>query len=128
MSKEKGQGEDFGASDSSTLRDIVSIVHAEMDSVWNRKAIQREHVHRWGKALLVALEPDDLEPVDSTWLGSFAVKKSNYEYRVGGVEFSCAEGQWIAYSFDGNTHYHKLTEVDTRRDVRSLLRALRLDA
>jgi len=109
------------------LRDIVSLVHAEMDSAWNRDAIQREHVHRWGKMLRVALEPDDLEPVDSTWLGSFASKKSNYQYTVGVVEFSCDAGQWIAYSH-GSSHYHKLTEVDTRRDVRSLLRAMRLDA
>ena len=128
MTKPNDSTGSSGTTVCSTLRDIVSLVHAEMDSAWNRNAIQREHVHRWGKMLRVALEPDDLEPVDSTWLGSFAVKKSNYEYRVGGVEFSCDAGQWIAYSFDGNTHYHKLTEVDTRHDVRSLLRALRLDA
>lgn len=37
------------------LREVVSVVHAEMDSAWNRDSIQREHVHRWGKMLRDAL-------------------------------------------------------------------------
>jgi len=132
MTKPKDSQAVDGSSVCSTLRDIVCIVHDEMDSAWNRDKVQREHVHRWGKMLRVALEPDDQEPVDSTWLATFAIKKANHQYVKGVIQFDCEAGQWIAYSHIERkhiaSHYHKLTEVDTRRDVRSLLRALRLDA
>ena len=40
------------------MRDIISLVYAEMESAWNREAIQRAHVHRWGKMLEAALAED----------------------------------------------------------------------
>lgn len=117
------------SSHGSTLRDVVSIVYYEMDKAWNRDAIRREHVHRWGKMLRVAIEPDDHEPVDSTWLKQIGGTEDSYKYIQFGraLVFACDSGQWVAYS-RASSHWHKLVEVTTRREVQDILRALKLDA
>ena len=72
---------------------------------------------------------DDYELVDSAWLkGIQGVEESPLKIRFGRVlVFSCDQGQWVAYS-NGSSHWHKLVNVECRRDVRLLLRAMKLDA
>lgn len=72
---------------------------------------------------------DDYELVDSEWLKQIrGVEESPLKIRFGRVlVFSCDQGQWVAYS-NGSSHWHKLVDVECRRDVRLLLRAMKLDA
>lgn len=39
------------------LRNVMSVLHAEMDSAWNRDAVSRDHAHRWGEVIRKAIDP-----------------------------------------------------------------------
>lgn len=70
---------------------------------------------------------DDYEPFDSSWLRNLGGEEDqwkNYVFRP--ILFSCEGGKWIVYS-NGSSHWHKLGEVDCRRDVRLWLRAIKRD-
>jgi hypothetical protein len=109
------------------LREIVSVVHAEMDSAWNRGAIQREHVHRWGAMLRDALGS---EYTDSSWLQSIGFIKdaTRHYYRMNNwLVLKCEAGKWQAYSVK-SSHWHYLCDVDLRKEVTDLINALKLNA
>ena len=111
----------------SALRDIVSVVHAEMDSAWNRNAIEREHVHRWGSMLREGLGS---EYTDSSWLRSigFIRDAASDNYRMKNwLVLKCDAGKWHAYSVK-SSHWHYLCDVDRREDVTRLVAALKLNA
>ncbi|TWU17171.1 hypothetical protein Pla52o_53460 [Novipirellula galeiformis] len=97
-----------------------------MDSAWNRDAVQREHVHRWGGMLRDALGS---QYTDSTWLKSIGfVEDVNKHYRMKNwLVLVCEAGKWMAYSVK-SSHWHFLCDVERREDVTSLISALKLKA
>lgn len=72
---------------------------------------------------------DDFEPVDSTWLTTVGgVEETPLIFGFSGILLlSCDCGQWVAY-LRGSVYHHKLVEVMSRREVRLLLQALKLNA
>lgn len=111
----------------STLHEIASVVHAEMDSALNRNAIEREHIHRWGAMLREGLGS---EYTDSSWLQSIGFIKdtTSQHYRMKNwFVLTCEAGKWQAYSVK-SSHWHYLCDVDRREDVTKLISALKLNA
>lgn len=114
------------ASNLRELREIVSIVHAEMDSARNRRYIDYVHFHRWTEILREALGCDY---TDSSWLQSIGFTKDATQdnYRLKNwLVLKCDAGKWQAYSVK-SSHWHYLCDVDRREEVINLINALKLN-
>jgi hypothetical protein len=126
MNSQKTVVEDFGTTLCPTLRDLLGVLHAEMDVAWNRESVSREQVHRWGCMIREALGS---VYTDSQWLKSIGfVEDTNKDYILGGwLVITCEHGKWSSYSVK-SSHWHYLCAVDLREDVTRLVAALKLNA
>ena len=125
MNSQKNAIKDFETTLYSGIKDLLGVIHAEMDVAWSRDSISREQVHRWGLMIREALGG---LYTDSQWLKSIGfIEDVNKDYILDGwLVITCEYGKWSAYSVK-SSHWHFLCSVDFREDVLRLVSALKLN-